>query len=234
MPMSVKKFHEIFEFEVAAISKRREKYKRPRITLEQEGQEHDGTPVLRPALGSKVVGLALSGGGIRSSAFCLGTMQALHTRGLIDKIDYLSTVSSGGYIGTSMTAAMSTGSAGKFPFASELRKGEVPGVWHIRDHSNYLFPQGPLNIFGNVVVYLRGIVANAVLLLPWLFASGCFHDLVEAECGRSDPNQRRGILGPLPDFGSSLRNDAERTLGLHHPFGGVGVVAFNARAPQYF
>jgi hypothetical protein len=26
-----------------------------------------------------------------------------------------------------------------------------------------------LNIFGNVVVYLRGLVANAVLLLPYLF-----------------------------------------------------------------
>ena len=47
---------------------------------------------------------ALSGGGIRSSAFCLGSMQALDTRGFIDKIDYLSTVSGGGYIGTSMTA----------------------------------------------------------------------------------------------------------------------------------
>ena len=31
-------------------------------------------------------------------------MQALDTRGFIDKIDYLSTVSGGGYIGTSMTA----------------------------------------------------------------------------------------------------------------------------------
>lgn len=172
--MSVKKFHEIFEFEAAAITERRKKYNRPRITLEQESQERDGTPVLRPTCDSNVIGLALSGGGIRSSAFCLGAIQALDTRGFIEKIDYLSTVSGGGYIGTSMTVAMSTGSAGKFPFASELHKGEVPGVQHIRDHSNYLFPQGPLNIFGNVVVYLRGIVANAVLLLPWLLLAAAF------------------------------------------------------------
>lgn len=172
--MNIKKFHEVFENEVAAIKERRKKYNRPPIILEQEDLGRDGTPILRPTPASNVVGLALSGGGIRSSAFCLGAMQALHERGLIDKVDYLSTVSGGGYIGTSMTAAMSTGTAGKFPFASELRQGEVPGVQHIRDHSNYLFPQGLLNIFGNVVVYLRGLVANAVLLLPWLLLAAAF------------------------------------------------------------
>jgi hypothetical protein len=41
-------------------------------------------------------------------------------------------------------------------------------VEHIRDHSNYLFPQGMLNVFGNLAVYLRGILANVVLILPWL------------------------------------------------------------------
>jgi hypothetical protein len=109
-----------------------------------------------------------------SSAFCLGAMQALHGRGVIDKVDYLSTVSGGGYIGTSMTAAMSTGAAGNFPFTRELREGEMPGVQHIRDHSNYLFPQGFLNLFGNIVVYLRGLIANVMLLLPWLLLGSAF------------------------------------------------------------
>src|SRR5580700_9374342 len=133
------KFHEIFAQEVAAISKRRKKYNRPEIVLEEEASPTDGPPVKRPKPASNVVGLALSGGGIRSAAFCLGAIQALDYRGLIDKIDYLSTVSGGGYIGTSMTAAMATGAAGKFPFASDLQEGEAPGVQHIRDHSNYLF-----------------------------------------------------------------------------------------------
>jgi predicted acylesterase/phospholipase RssA len=122
------KFYEIFAQEVAAISKRREKHGRPPIALEIESTPPDGPLVPRPTPASNVVGLALSGGGIRSAAFCLGAMQALDYRGLIDKIDYLSTVSGGGYIGTSMTAAMATGSAGKFPFVSELQEGEVPGV----------------------------------------------------------------------------------------------------------
>jgi hypothetical protein len=174
--MTIKNFHEIFALEVAAISRRRKTHGRPPIVLEEEDRERDGTPVMRPQPGSNVVGLALSGGGIRSAAFCLGAMQALATdkRKLIDKIDYLSSVSGGGYIGISMTAAMSTGMAGTFPFASELRTGEVPGVQHIRDHSNYLFPQGLLNLFSNIVVYLRGIFANVVLLLPWLVLAAAF------------------------------------------------------------
>jgi predicted acylesterase/phospholipase RssA len=53
-----------------------------------------------------VVGLAQSGGGIRSSAFCLGVLQALNHHGLIERIDYLSTVSGGGYIGSSLSATM--------------------------------------------------------------------------------------------------------------------------------
>mgnify|MGYP000653253863 CR=1 FL=1 len=42
------------------------------------------------------VGLALSGGGIRSAAYCLGVLQALAYRGALPNIDYLSTVSGGG------------------------------------------------------------------------------------------------------------------------------------------
>jgi predicted acylesterase/phospholipase RssA len=166
--MRVKKFHEIFEAERAAISKRREKYDRQPIALEDEGHLRDGTPIKRPTQDSNVIGLALSGGGIRSSAFCLGALQALDHYSLIEKIDYLSTVSGGGYIGTSMTAAMTAGNDGKFPFSSHLRESEPAAIQHIRDHSNYLFPEGSLNIFSNLVVYLRGIVANGILLLPWL------------------------------------------------------------------
>jgi hypothetical protein len=166
--MGVKEFHEVFRQEIQAVNKRRERAGRQPIVLEEEDRQRDQTPVLRPTKDSCLIGLALSGGGIRSAAFGLGAIQALDFRGIIKKVDYLSTVSGGGYIGMSMTAAMSVGSEGKFPFASELRTGEVAAVQHIRDHSNYLFPRGVLNLFGNIVVYLRGILANVVLLLPWL------------------------------------------------------------------
>ena len=48
--------------------------------------------------------LYLSGGGIRSAAFALGVMQTLARFGLLEKFDYLSTVSGGGYIGSFLTA----------------------------------------------------------------------------------------------------------------------------------
>ncbi|WP_139044188.1 DNA translocase FtsK 4TM domain-containing protein [Allomesorhizobium alhagi] len=60
----------------------------------------------------ELFGIALSGGGIRSASFCLGALQALDQFSLIGRVDYLSTVSGGGYIGASMVAAMSAGPAG--------------------------------------------------------------------------------------------------------------------------
>ena len=54
-----------------------------------------------------LAGLALSGGGIRSASFSLGIMQALAYKNWLSKIDYLSTVSGGGYIGTSLTWLLS-------------------------------------------------------------------------------------------------------------------------------
>src|SRR5215472_18279484 len=44
-------------------------------------------------------GIGISGGGIRSATFALGLFQALARRDLLRHIDYLSTVSGGGYFG---------------------------------------------------------------------------------------------------------------------------------------
>src|SRR5262245_52768047 len=46
------------------------------------------------------VGLAFSGGGIRSAIFSLGLAQALAEKKLFPQVDYLSTVSGGGYTGS--------------------------------------------------------------------------------------------------------------------------------------
>lgn len=54
-----------------------------------------------------LTGLALSGGGIRSATFSLGVMQALASRDLLKRMDYLSTVSGGGYIGSALTWLLS-------------------------------------------------------------------------------------------------------------------------------
>jgi hypothetical protein len=50
-----------------------------------------------------LIGLALSGGGVRSASFALGVLQALYGFGVFDRFHYLSTVSGGGYIGSALT-----------------------------------------------------------------------------------------------------------------------------------
>lgn len=50
-------------------------------------------------------GLALSGGGIRSGALNLGVLKRLCQRGLLPFVDYLSTVSGGGYAGAYLSSA---------------------------------------------------------------------------------------------------------------------------------
>ncbi len=47
--------------------------------------------------GSDLVGLALSGGGIRSAMFNLGLLQAMQRAGFLKHVDYISSVSGGGY-----------------------------------------------------------------------------------------------------------------------------------------
>src|SRR3954451_22089074 len=51
------------------------------------------------ALRLNLSALCLSGGGIRSAAFCLGVLQALAGKEVLRGFDYLSTVSGGGFIG---------------------------------------------------------------------------------------------------------------------------------------
>ncbi|NNG15938.1 MAG: hypothetical protein HKM89_05595 [Gemmatimonadales bacterium] len=52
----------------------------------------------------RALGVAFSGGGIRSATFNLGVLQALARLKLLERVDYLSTVSGGGYIGTWLNA----------------------------------------------------------------------------------------------------------------------------------
>ena len=119
------------------------------------------------------VGLALSGGGIRSAAFCLGASQALAEHGIIANIDYLSTVSGGGYTGAAITSHMSLKN-GEFPFKGEEGDLSDPqALGHIRDFSNYLIPRGSVDILKDAAIIARGLVANLLAVIPCvLIAAG--------------------------------------------------------------
>ena len=137
-----------------------------------------------------VVGLAFSGGGIRSATFNLGVLQALRSLGVFDKIDYLSTVSGGGYIGAWLQAVLArarprSGADELFavlPSRLQDPQPEAPDVRFLRQYSNYLTPK--LGLFsgdtwaaiGNTA---RNLLLNftilslalmAPLFLPWIGA----------------------------------------------------------------
>ena len=73
-----------------------------------------------------LVGLAFSGGGIRSASFNLGVLQGLESRGVLWIFDYLSTVSGGGFIGSWWSAWLSRekrAAPAIFPENEELEPG---------------------------------------------------------------------------------------------------------------
>ncbi len=93
-----------------------------------ERGEFDEEPDPRASL----VGLALSGGGIRSATFALGVLQALGERDVLWMFDYLSTVSGGGYVGGWLSAWLSrpdrVATDGRFPADERLEPDRFPGI----------------------------------------------------------------------------------------------------------
>jgi GNAT superfamily N-acetyltransferase len=125
------------------------------------------------------VGLAFSGGGIRSATFNLGVLKALHELGLLKHVDYLSTVSGGGYIGAWWTAWRAR--CGKeFPKASSdgpnNNQGEIDRepeeVRHLREFSNFLSPRIGFFVseMWNAIIAVLSAVLPAVLVASSVIA----------------------------------------------------------------
>ncbi|MCU0875189.1 MAG: patatin-like phospholipase family protein, partial [Pirellulaceae bacterium] len=79
--------------------------------LEYVGHRRQATGYVPPpdaaeAGPSDLIGLSLSGGGIRSATFSLGVLQKLATAGVLPVVDYLCTVSGGGYAGSCFSSLM--------------------------------------------------------------------------------------------------------------------------------
>src|SRR5688572_24734184 len=85
-----------------------------------------------------VVGFALSGGGIRSATFCLGLFQALARQKLIRRIDYLSTVSGGGYFGSFLGTAFTRPDANADKVERDLADNHSWPVSWLRENGRFL------------------------------------------------------------------------------------------------
>jgi hypothetical protein len=77
---------------------------REELSKLRQGKREPIKDPIAAAHNADLSGLSFSGGGIRSATFKLGVLQALAGLGLLDKFDYLSTVSGGGYIGSWLAA----------------------------------------------------------------------------------------------------------------------------------
>ena len=88
--------------------------------LQQLRGQHDADG---PSPDHGLIGIGFSGGGIRSATINMGIAQAFHRAGVFDHIDYMSTVSGGGYLGSSISTLMRF----KTPPYSEIR-GKVEAV----------------------------------------------------------------------------------------------------------
>jgi Patatin-like phospholipase len=156
---------DVLRSEHETINKRRSSLRRSPI--KQIGQTRDGKSIY------DTVGLSLSGGGIRSAAISLGVLQALDWYRTLPNIDYLSTVSGGGYIGSSMTATM-TATNGWFVFNERVDPDQAEwqedslAVAHLRNYSNYLLAGGRHSLGSAIAIIVRGVIANATIVAPIL------------------------------------------------------------------
>ncbi len=134
-----------------------------------------------------LVGLALSGGGIRSATFDLGLIRALARAKLLRRIDFLSTVSGGGYIGSFLGALFARPEAagvadgeGKRPdqVARALASPTSTLVARLRENGRYLSPNGSGDTLLAAAVMLRNWLAVLVVVAAALLTLFVAADLL--------------------------------------------------------
>jgi hypothetical protein len=145
---------------------------------------------LRRSADMDTLGVAFSGGGVRSATFNLGVLQGLAHGDLLRRVDYVSTVSGGGYIGAWLASWSKRvrGGRGVATVQERLRTEpltepdalSVRAVRFLREYSNYLTPQAGVftaDTWTMIAIWLRNTMLNqAVLVLtlcgilgvPWM------------------------------------------------------------------
>lgn len=190
----LKKFPEVFLKELKTVSKRRHENHIDKESVDKEYNEIFDKLKNTPDIQNKefrlpseikvtsnagLVGLALSGGGIRSATFNLGLLQSLAKRGVLRCCDYLSTVSGGGYIGSCLGSIISSSKQKKtankwkqFPFYFDRSENpdEHKEIKYLRKNSKYLCPNSSifsLDVWKMISWYLSGLIITN--LLPFSF-----------------------------------------------------------------
>ena len=172
----------------------------PRFDADRVARDSDADPdsrlhaLNRAAFEQAHSALCLSGGGIRSASFAVGVLQGLARGGLLERFDYLSTVSGGGFAGAWLSAWIhrtkhpptpdAAGVAESAAAAEALHQlnagGGQPGrvePWplsNLRNYTRYMSPQAGMfsaDFWGLIATALRNLLLNWMVLLPLLAAA---------------------------------------------------------------
>ncbi|MBE9561310.1 MAG: patatin-like phospholipase family protein [Proteobacteria bacterium] len=100
---------------------------------------------ITPNTDTGLIGLSLSGGGVRSATFSLGLLQSLAKHNVLKYCDYLSGISGGGYTASCLSSLLASDpttstDAEHFPLSNQRddRQKERPEVSHLRMSKDYL------------------------------------------------------------------------------------------------
>ena len=128
---------------------------------------------------ARLSALCLSGGGVRSASFALGVIEGLVRRGLIERFDYLSTVSGGGYAGAWLSAwryhALEHGERVEWPKVPPEPGGpaEPAPLTRVRRYARYLAPHTGMlsaDLWSVLATIARNLVLMWLVLLPIIAA----------------------------------------------------------------
>jgi hypothetical protein len=116
---------------------------------------------------ANLIGLAFSGGGIRSATLNLGVLQGLQELDFLRQIDYISTVSGGGFIGSWLIGNVRRSAH----WLGRLTDWNA-SIRHLREYSRYLAPHTGLfspDTLNIAATWLRNTFLIQISALAWLF-----------------------------------------------------------------
>lgn len=128
-----------------------------------------------PAPADDLVGIALSGGGIRSATVCLGVLATLNKHCFLEQTDYLSSVSGGGYTASYIHASLKKYGSAANAFARLFNDNDIT---HLRNYGCYLTPNGVFDYFKLAGAYLYSFCMNLVWVLSLFVTVGAIVNCV--------------------------------------------------------
>ncbi|BFM10652.1 hypothetical protein R50072_08050 [Simiduia litorea] len=149
---------------------------------------------------NQLIGLACSGGGIRSASFSLGVIQNLITHKLFNAVDYLSTVSGGGYTGSCISALAKDNADAVRLLTDRSSQREPVALNHLRNYSEYLRTNGPLSGIRLPVLFTEGILRSILIFLPIVIFAAFITEAFFELAGTVSPTYQwiTPLLGVLP------------------------------------